>query len=367
MSGAKLSRPRFLGGVIEDLSPGPVEEEAHRDPCVVPYLYVHRAEEEFDYPSVRAGRDARRVAWRYLECVLVQAASLRLRDVNWDIVFVTNAADRRQEIGGYGMRLLDRIESYGVEIRHADYGHRSWARTTTFFASHYLFDAIAAVAEEDRLWLLTDVDCVWADPAQVFDAVRRLDTIGSVALVYPADWDVCGYTPASLGRLGARLIGRDVEINSWIGGELVAATGPQLRELVLASTALEAEAVAAGSPVNTEEHLLTLANATGRVPIASLNHVAGRIWTGPRHHAVNPSRPIELGLWHLPGEKGLSFRRAAKALLRGDEGLRRDLRDPVSAGPRFNVGGLPRSRRVADDAWIAAQRVRSLIRSWLRG
>src|SRR5439155_7567928 len=122
------------------------------------------------YPSARAWRDPARVASRYLECVLVQCASLRLRDVDCDIVFVTNARTRRSSLGRWGARLLAHLDRYGVEIREADYRHRGWARTPAFFASHYVFDAIDAIDGEDRLCLLTDVDCVWVDAPRVFAA-----------------------------------------------------------------------------------------------------------------------------------------------------------------------------------------------------
>lgn len=337
--------------------------DGHRRPCVVPYLYVHAADESFDYPSARAWQDAARVAWRYLECVLVQAASLRLRGVDCDIVFVTNAAGRREGIGSYGARLLDGIARYGVEIRDTEYRHRTWVRTASYFASHYVFDAIDAIAGEDRLCLLSDVDCVWVDAPRVFAANPTPDAaVGSVQLAYPPDWDVNGYSPSGVAELAGRISGSTAEVHGWIGGELLAATGPQLHELMGAAIALEPEATAAGGRLNTEEQLLTLAHALGRVRFANLNHVAGRIWTGPRHGAVNPERPLELGLWHLPGEKGLAFRRTAGELLKGREvPLARDLSDPRDAGRRFNVTGLSRRRRVRDDAWIAAQRARSML------
>jgi hypothetical protein len=333
----------------------------------VPYLYVHAADEAFDYPSARAWHDIKRLTWRYLECVLVQSASLRLRDADCDIVLVTNAPARRETIGRYGILLLERIGRYGVQILETEYSHHDWAHSSSFFASHYVFDAIEAIGDENRLCLLVDVDCVWTDAPRVFAAAASAGAVGSIQLRYPPDLDITGYTPVTLAQLGTRLVGEEVEIEGWIGGELLAATGPQLRALMKASTSVEAAAAAAGMPLNTEEQLLTLTSALGRVRFASLNHVAGRIWTGPRHAAVNPEHPLELGLWHLPGEKGTAFRRAASDLLKGRElELRRDLADVVAAGRRFNVTGLSRRRRIRDDAWIASQRVRSIISSRLK-
>ena len=302
---------------------------------------------------------------RYLECVLVQCASLRLRNVDCDIVFVTNARRAGSALGRAGSRLLRAIEDYGVEIREAEYQRRSWARVPMFFASYYVFDAIEALGGDDRLWLLTDVDCVWIDAPTVFAAAAGAgEAVGSIQIGYPPDWDIIGYTPTSLGDLAGRLSGRPTRVEGWIGGELITATGLQLRALMQAVIGAEAEAASIGFPLNTEEQLLSLVYALGRVRFANLNAVAGRIWTGPRHGAVNPAHPLELGLWHLPGEKGLAFRRAARELLRGrDQPLRRELADPQTAGRRFNVTGLPRARRLRDDAWIAAQRAQAIFGS----
>ena len=95
---------------------------------------------------------------------------------------------------------------------------------------------------------------------------------------------------------------------------------------------------------------------------ARLRHdLAGRIWTGPRHNAYNPPDPQALALWHLPSEKGLSFRRAANALVRERTGrLRADLADARRAAHRFNVDNAT-ATRVRNDAWLATQKLRSAI------
>jgi hypothetical protein len=87
--------------------------------------------------------------------------------------------------------------------------------------------------------------------------------------------------------------------------------------------------------------------------------VAWRIHTGPRHEAPDHHDPASLGLWHLPSEKGLAFRRTASAVLAGRERrLRRDFEDPVRAMKRFNVDGAGLMRRVRDDGWLALHRLR---------
>ena len=64
--------------------------------------------------------------------------------------------------------------------------------------------------------------------------------------------------------------------------------------------------------------------------------------------------PPALAIWHLPAEKGLSFRRAARLLVRGgQQRLRRELSAPATAMARFNVGPARRARQLRDDAWVA--------------
>ena len=91
-----------------------------------------------------------------------------------------------------------------------------------------------------------------------------------------------------------------------------------------------------------------------------LSHVARRLSTGPRARAAKPEDPLAIGLWHLPSEKGLSLRRTARQILHGrTRSLRRDLSDPARTARRFNVAGTGPVRRLRDDGWIVAQRVRS--------
>jgi hypothetical protein len=82
--------------------------------------------------------------------------------------------------------------------------------------------------------------------------------------------------------------------------------------------------------------------------------------TGPRSQAGKIEDPLAIGLWHLPSEKGLSLRRAAQQVRRGHtRRLRRDLADPARTARRFNVAGTNLLRRLQDDGWIVAQRLRS--------
>lgn len=324
-------------------------------PLVVQYLYLHAPGDAYTYPSARAGHDARRLAARYLECAAVQAASLRFAGVACDPVLVTNLADPAAALDDHGRRVLAAIDRLGVRRLTAPYDHAPGPEVEMFYSSRYVFDAIGAVTRADEprraVWLV-DVDCVWRDPARAFDATPDDDAIACVTIGYPPGWDVSGHTRASIGALA----GSD-QPAEWIGGELLAGRAGALRDLVATCEALDA----AGPRLPTEEALLTYAGALGRIRFTDRSDLAGRIWTGPRHGAANPPDPQALALWHLPSEKGLSFRRAAAELTRErTKRLRADLADARRAAHRFNLDDSP-ATRVRNDTWLAAQKLRSAI------
>ena len=336
---------------------------------VVQYLYVHEPGERFDYPSSRSSGGSARLAARYLECVLVQAASLRLQGADCDLALVTNVADRTA-LGRHGARLLAKIESLGVDVVPAEYLHRPPAETTEFAASRYVFDAIAAVGGSGdpgrQLWMV-DVDCVWRDPPRVFAAAPTPPGIGCITIPYPPDWELYGFTPRTMAELatemepGSSLTATPLQ---WIGGELLSGTAADLGALVASCEALEQEVAERGHTLTTEEQLLTLAHALGRAFFQDISSVAQRIWTGPRHGAPAVADPGSLGLWHLPSEKGLGFRRAARLIMRDRTApLARDLRVPARALRRFNIAGAGAARRVRDDSWIAKQRLGDALRA----
>ncbi len=335
-------------------------------PLVVQYLYVHGEGEAFFYPTSRSSRSAAHLANRYLECALTQAASLRLRDTDCDLALVTNLADT-SSLGRAGARLMACIESLGVQILRAEYRHRPAAKGgyETFASSRYVLDAILAAADGQpgrrQLWL-TDLDCVWADAPRAFDAAPPAPAIGCVEIGYPPEWEVVDFGPpagsrAALGELALSL-GAEQSLPSWIGGELLTGTADALRALVSACESIDERLAAQRMVLATEEQTLTLIGALGLVQFENLSPVAGRIWTGPRHGAANPTNPLECALWHLPSEKGLSLRRAANEMLAGrPERLRRDFADPARAARRFNVRGTGLTRRLRDDAWLAKERL----------
>jgi len=341
------------------------ERTAAAPPVIVQYLYVHAPGERFDYPSSRSERDPGLLAARYLECVLVQAASLCLRGVDCDLVLATNLTDRRT-VGSHGARLLAEIEALGVEIVFAEYLNRPEVETVTFASSRYVFDAIRAVAErvsDDRRLLLVDVDCVWLDAPKLFAALPPSPEIGCIHIDYPEDWAVAERTPTQIAELAGQLGAPHAPVR-WVGGELLTGTAADLCNLASVCGALELEVINHGQQLNTEEHLLTLAGALGRARFHDLAAVAQRVWTGPRHDGHRPPDPARLGLLHLPSEKGLSLRRAARAVASGHgERLVRDLEVPVRALRRFNVQGAGWTRRLRDDGWLAKQRLREKIAS----
>jgi len=283
-----------------------------------------------------------------------------------ELLLATNLTDRRS-LTRRGRALLDRILSLGVTLVHADYRHAPRETPSEFHASRYVFDAIDAVSaqrDQDRQLWIVDVDCVWLDPQAAFDTVAARTGVSALHIGYPPDWHGSGYNREAIGALGARL-GRCEPAPPWIGGEALAGSAGELRRMMEACERLDEELASIDVSLPTEEQLLTLAEGLGRVRFHNLSTVVGRIWTGRRHGAANPSDPSSLAVWHLPSEKGLSFRRGANALLHGSETrLRRDLSSRALAGTRFNVSRNRWSRSLRDDSWIAATRVRdALVRS----
>jgi hypothetical protein len=333
-------------------------------PLVVQYLYVHEPGEAFYYPTARAGSSAAQFAVRYLECALTQVASLVLRGVECDLALVTNIGDH-DVLGRTGGELMKRIESFGARILPTPYRHRPDNDYAMWVSSRYVFDAILSAIEgqpDDRQLWLTDLDCVWPDAARAFAAAPCSPEIGCVHIPYPPDWDAGGVrlSARAIGELAAGM-GGSQGVPPWVGGELLTGTPGPLRDLVAVCEDLDAQLAAMGQVLPTEEPILTLAGASGRARFRDLSDVARRIWTGPRHNAPRVEDPLSYGLWHLPSEKGLSLRRAAQAARTGRTArLRRDLLDPPRMARRFNVAGTGLGRRIRDDGWIAAQRIRSV-------
>lgn len=343
----------------------PMSEESHDH--IVQYLYVHSPGETLNYPTSRASIGVGRVATRYIECALVQAASLRFNHADCKLTLVTNLTDE-SVLGRRGVRLLQRMRAIGVTITHAEYNHRPSSSPRGFYASRYVLDAIQAMASgpaEQRLWFL-DVDCVWIAPKTALAAFPEAGSVGCIHMSYNIDWDRTGRTRATLEQLGGAPVSRQ-QPPLWVGGELLAGRGEDLLVLVDACEDIDCDIDTLGNALGTEEQLLTLAGALGRVRFQEMSHIGRRILTGPRHGGVNPQDPSTLGLWHLPSEKGLGFRRASNAILRRrTRSLKRDLADPARAMRRFNVnGGRWTSRRLRDDGWIVTNRLRELVLVWL--
>jgi hypothetical protein len=336
---------------------------------VVHYLYVHGGQEGFYYPSVRSHSSVEELAVRYLECALAQVASLRLKDAPCDIALATNLTNL-QTVGRTMRELVDAIARMEVEIVPTEYRHRPGDDSRMYVSSRYVLDAIQSATEGSspgRHVLMTDLDCIWPDPARVLAALPGDGEIGCIHIPYPPDWDAVGFGDFGVTRLGigelAQGMGGSAELPPWVGGELLSGTPDSLGSLVAACEEIDARLAAEDRVLPTEEQVLTLGGATGRIRFHDLSRVAARIQTGPRHKAPPNPMALELGLWHLPGEKGLSLRRAATAVRRGHTGqLRRDLSDVRRAARRFNVAGTGLGRRLRDDGWIVAQRARDAVR-----
>jgi hypothetical protein len=341
---------------------------ASNTPLVVQYLYVHGREESFFYPQVRARRSAAAVAERYLECALVQAASLSLREIDCDLALAINRSESGT-LGRRGEELLEALEKLGVELLDVPYEHAPTDGSSVYRASRYVLDAVVASAgaqPASRPLIFTDLDCIWVDPETLFARIPPAPGAACIHIEYPPDWDVVGFgedgrTRRAIGEL-AHGLGGATDAPLWIGGELLAGTAGSLLEVVAACEQVDRELASQGRELPTEEQVFSLVATAGRVDFTDLFDIARRIQTGPRHEAPRVDDPTALALWHLPSEKGLSLRRTAGQLLRGRyRPLARDVGDPARLARRFNVKGAGWSRRLKDDSWIVASRARAAL------
>jgi hypothetical protein len=340
------------------------DNKEHQRPLVVLYLYVHAPGERFVYPNARASGSSRRLATRYLECAVTQAASLRLQDAPCDIVLATNGVER-VDLGHHGRRLLESLRTLGVELVEAAYDHPPPGDDPAYVASRYVFDAITASCAGQppgRAVWLTDLDCVWARPEEMFAAVPQAPGIGCLVIDYPPDWNTVGSYRWGSRQEIAELAGIEGAPPPWIGGELLAGSAETLLALVGEAERVDAELVTQGVELATEEQLLTLLGARGQVRFEDLSRLGRRLQTGLRHEAAPVQDASELAFWHLPAEKGLSMRRTASEIARGRTGqVRADLARPGGAAARFRVAPPSPIRIVRDGSWILAQRARGVV------
>ncbi len=324
-------------------------------PLVALHLFLDDANATLPpHPSVRTGSPV-----RYLECALTQAASLRLGGAPCDIALVTNATSPR-ELGRRARRLHDALASFEVEFVPCDLRIPAG---TAFSASRLLRTAVRTASEGHpgaaQLWL-PNADCVWPHAERVFAAAPGPQEVGCLFIPYPPDWEVggpaaVGSSRGAIGRLALEM-GGSGDPPPWVGGDLLGGNPGALGNLMAACDELETRLSGDGA-APTGEQLLTLAGALGRVRYHDLSGVARRIQTGARHRAAPPADAADLGLWHLPAEKGLSLRRAATSVLCGHAAeLGEELADPQRACRRFNVGRARRGRQLRDDAWVLARR-----------
>ena len=333
------------------------------DNRVVQYFYVHSAGESYSYPTGRGRTDPRRLTALYLECALVQAASLTLRDAACEQLLVWNLRDPHDKdvLGDYGVRLVREIEALGVQIRFAEYEHRFSAPAPEYMASRYILDAMKSASSTARpgqaLWF-TDLDVFWWAPERIFASAPSDAEVACLYIDYTPDWNVMlGTTPTTVGEFGTTFGPCAVPV-PWVGGEILGATAAGCRDFVAACEQLERDVGQAPEQLPAEEHLFSLAGGLGRVRYKDLSAQCHRMFTGARHSGDTVADPTTYGFWHLPGEKGLSFRRTAVALLKGrHERLAREFADPAAASRRFNLAPPRLTRRFRDDGWLASDKL----------
>jgi hypothetical protein len=298
---------------------------------------------------------------RYLECALVQAASLRLGAARCEIALVTNL-DRARGLGREGRRLWRALQALDVAVWPLELRIEPGEEAAASRLPREAAGALAAALPGGRACWLPNLDFVWVDAPRALARTPAPGTLGALAIPYPPDWRVggpgeIGSTRAELGSRAAALGAASSEPPRWIGADVLAGTAATIAAAFEACDELD-ERFAAQGLTATNEQLLTLAAALGRVEIVDLSPLARRIQTGARHTAGVPADVAELAVWHLPAEKGLSLRRAARTIARGRERrLAADLASAPRAMRRFNVGGARRAHQLRDDVWVGFGRL----------
>ncbi|HEX9952112.1 MAG TPA: hypothetical protein VGB53_10115 [Rubricoccaceae bacterium] len=286
-------------------------------PTISTWLYAETPGEQSHYPQV-VGKGApssagfQAVYWR---CVAVFFATSVRQNPGARHVLYTNA-DRVPHVDGHD--LGGRLTAWGVETVRLPY---TFQPPEGYFGAwrnqFYVFDIVRHLASQignDEVGMVLDSDCVWVRPAERLVAAAR--RVGGLTYDIGIDPDETqnGLSLHDMGALYAEVLpalGIDrpapEAAPSYIGGELIAATGATLHRLDTLAGPLWAEMLrrhAAGLPRFYEEAqaLSFLYYALG-IPDGTANAYVRRIWTMLRKG--NDARGPDLGLtlWHVPAEK----------------------------------------------------------------
>jgi hypothetical protein len=283
---------------------------------VCTWLYADSPDEESTYYQSRGRSSSAAFQAVYWRCVAVFFATSHRQQPDARHVLYTNVESPPTVDGLDVAALLRRLEVEVVQLpltfeTPPGYYH-AWRN------QFYVFDIVRRLrddlAEEDAA-LVLDSDCVWiasAEPMQ--DALRR-DGVLTYIQPYAPDWPVNGLTRTQMREV-ARALGGSEGSGPLIycGGELVAATGAELRRLVPEVEQAWAGLMdlhSRGEPVFTEEgQTLSFVYDQLGYPLGNGSPFVRRIWTGSLG-AHNTALPEDHGLlvWHLPVEKRFGIER----------------------------------------------------------
>lgn len=286
------------------------------------WLFAESDEEASTYPQVPGRSTSAGFQSTYWRCVAAFFATSYRHQPDAKHLLFTNL-DTLPEISG--VRLSALLGQLGVEVIQLPMTHTTPpGHFPAWRNQFYVFDIASylgdRVQDEDTV-LVLDSDCVWVSGAgAVQDAVRR-DGVLTYVENFPLDWPENGLTRSDMQALSTALLGYEVPHPLiYCGGELVAATGSELRrlnvEIAKAWDALLERAQAGLFTFNEEAQLLSHVYYVLGCPVGNGNPYVRRIWTGS-FGAYRTATPQDLGLvvWHLPLEKRLGIRRLYDALL----------------------------------------------------
>ena len=293
------------------------------DLYICTWLYADSVDEDSAHYQVRGGSSSthfQAIYWRSVS--LFFATSLRQHPDARHVLF-TNVTSLPVVDDVPIASLLD---SLNVEIVRLPltfgtppgYYHEWRNQFYVFDILHYLNDRLMP---SDSAMLL-DSDCVWvSDVEPMWDALRRDGALTYVVMYHP-DWKNNGLSRVDMSTIASSLLGQEISHPLvYCGGELIAATGAELRKLVPEVDAVWEQLMERharnDSVFHEEGQTLSYIYYKLEYPLGNGDPFIRRIVTDSLGVDNNASAHDHgLVVWHVPLEKRLGIRRLFSTVTR---------------------------------------------------
>lgn len=235
----------------------------------------------------------------YYKCMCVAFASIKINNPTLSLQLTTNTLPP--------VKYCEILTKIGVSIRITPFTFLpDFLRLKKYRTSFYLFDAISN-ENTNNLYLDPDIICV--SPIELTKSEEKC--VGGLIMEFDENSDVNGISPRSASLIYADFEKTALSNHSHLGGEILYVPGAKHQELNNKIRALWAYnnklAENGKNYLTTEEHFLSCLFSTEN--FFNLNHIALRIWTTrlSKFSEGGKFNPLELPIWHLPGEKFRAF------------------------------------------------------------